>query len=90
MFEMAFEIWQQLDSGERYLVGCRSGAAYVVVGPLSPTEDPRRALEQRAPRRYTGAAIADMHRHPERYRREYATDQDGRAVLVEDPEDPGA
>jgi hypothetical protein len=77
----AFEIWRERDTGERYLVGCRFGAAYVVLGVLGPTEDPREALERHAARRYTDAALPRMRRHPERFQREYELNRDGRAVL---------
>ena len=82
---MRYEIWQDRATGERYLVGVESGPAPVVCARLSPSADPRQALEAPRIRRPSEAALARMLRRPDAYRREYTTDGAGRAVLAEDP-----
>ena len=79
---MPFEIWCHIDSGERYLVVVRGGAATVAAGPLAPRDDPRRVLETHANQNHNAWALLDMRKAPQDYVREYTTGPDGRAVAA--------
>jgi len=80
-----FEIWRHTDTGERYLVVVRDGVVNVAAGPLLPHEDPHRVLETRSNQHHNALALLEMRRSPWQYRREYTTDEHGRAVPVPDP-----
>ncbi len=75
-----FEIWRHRASGERYLVLVRDGAPNVAAGPLGADEDPRTTLERHANQHHNARALLDLRRNPRAYIREYATDEEGRAV----------
>ena len=80
-----FEIWQHIESGQRYLVVVRDDQAWVAAGPLDPSDDPGYVLETRDNQQPNSQALLQMHRAPAGYRREYTTGVDGRAVRVSTP-----
>jgi hypothetical protein len=83
-----FEIWQHLESGERYLMVIRGGIVEVAAGPLRAWDDPRWVLETHRNQEHTARALLHMRRAPHEYAREYTTGPDGGAVHV--GEEPAA
>jgi hypothetical protein len=79
-----YEIWRHIQSGDRYLVVVRQGTVNVAAGPLWPTDDPKRVLEEHGNQQHNPWALLGMRRAPQEFVREYTTDRDGRAIAVAD------
>src|SRR5215211_4394064 len=77
-----FEIWQHIESGQRYLVVVRDGLVSVAAGPLMIGDDPRLVLETHSNQNHNPRALLDIRRAPESYRREFTTGNDGHALVV--------
>ncbi|HEY7068027.1 MAG TPA: hypothetical protein VII06_41635 [Chloroflexota bacterium] len=81
-----FEIWRDTTSGARYLVALHDTQVIAVAGPLAPREDPARVLALHSNQNHDPWALLDIQKYPDRYRREYTTNRDGRVVPVPDAE----